>query len=48
MPTADLVADPQDAGDGYDPMTVAQQVVQILPDAFHRYRVARRLSTNST
>ena len=48
LPTADLVADPRKMrAYGYDPATVAQQIVQIVP-ALTEDWVARRLSTNST
>jgi len=48
LPTADLVADPKKMrAYGYDPATVAQQIVQIIPTITEDW-VARRLSTNST
>jgi len=48
LPTADLVADPRKMRTyGYDPATVARQIVQIVPTLTEDW-VARRLSTNST
>ena len=48
MPTADLVADPKKMrAYGYDPLTVARQIVAIVPTLTVDW-VARRLSTNST
>jgi len=48
LPTADLVADPKKMrAYGYDPRTVAHQIVRIVPTITEDW-VARRLSTNST
>ena len=48
MPTADLVADPRKMrAYGYDPLTVARQIVAIVPTLTVDW-VAHRLSTNST
>jgi len=48
LPTADLVADPKKLREyGYDPRTVAHQIVRIVPTLTEDW-VARRLSTNST
>ena len=48
LPTADLVADPRKLREyGYDPRTVAHQIVAIVPTLTEDW-VARRLSTNST
>ncbi len=48
LPTADLIADPKKMREyGYDPLTVATQIVKIMPTLSVDW-VARRLSSNST